>query len=182
MAHPLHLPEIASYEPPTIAEFRPPKTQLRDLPVIDGEVISVTDEPRAILAGEVGFFTADRDTGQCSRCGDYNSDEGLCLTCTYPDDPTSCAGRLYDGRHDNKLTDLAAANRATVNGRVIAAGRCLMHNQDQQPPASLVIDLPNGNAIPLCTPCWTRWQADDDPMAKPTRVRSLSQAIEGARP
>jgi len=42
---------------------------------------------RVLLPDEVGFLV-DSD-GRCYRCGDVNSEDGTCLTCTHPDDPCS---------------------------------------------------------------------------------------------
>lgn len=44
----------------------------------------------AVAVPDAVGFLVDGD-GRCYRCFDVNSDDGICLTCTYPDDPDSRA-------------------------------------------------------------------------------------------
>jgi hypothetical protein len=62
----------------------------------------VTTPSRAMLplvvSGLVGFYV---DGAWCGHCGDVNYDEEtrLCLTCAYPDDPSSRA--YLDARRES---------------------------------------------------------------------------------
>lgn len=56
---------------------------------------------------------------------------------------------------------------------------CWMHSTVVV-PATIVIGLPIGNEIPLCTECWDWWQADQaqavvaDPMSVPVWVKTIT--------
>lgn len=77
------------------------------------------------------------------------------------------------------LREMHASNVAEVNARTASEGRCVMHNTDVFEPASVLVELPIGNVIALCPPCWAWWQADEDnsqdPMSKPVRVTEIDR-------
>jgi hypothetical protein len=79
------------------------------------------------------------------------------------------------------LAELHRENVADVNARLAAAGRCVLHNPEDNRPATVIIGLPNGNEIPLCAECWEWWQgtirdANADPNVVPDWVHCLSAA------
>lgn len=70
------------------------------------------------------------------------------------------------------LADMLAANAARVNARLAAEGRCIMHNSDVRIPAEHLVELPIGNVILLCAPCFTEWlvAAKEDPSMVPLSI------------
>ena len=69
---------------------------------------------------------------------------------------------------------LVADMVASVNARLAAAGWCVMHNPDQMVPAGHLVQLLNGNVLPLCSDCLDWWQANsDDPAATPVSIKPI---------
>jgi hypothetical protein len=75
------------------------------------------------------------------------------------------------------MVDDLATRVGEVNARLVAAGRCIMHNSDVDIPARYAMALQNGNVVPLCVECCAWWRQDaqesGDPMSQPVRITEL---------
>jgi hypothetical protein len=73
---------------------------------------------------------------------------------------------------------LHARNVADVNARMATERRCVMHNPDVHEEATHLVELQNGNVLPMSAACVAQWKADrvawDDPLMEPVSVTELA--------